>query len=349
MSLEDVFPEDPWLPSLRYAASSLIPFNLPWATQEITVGTGFHSKLAQSADPFAPESAFDRRAAQSVRLRYRSESNGTYTHAESSFGSHSLDHMDFSLAASADVAIVNVSGQARFEQNASKNSDGIRSALSGKLFAGYLEWENPVSFSQDARDALKRARTSDKDVFEEKYGDYYVSAMRVGAANGTELSAGSSSEYSSESSSYSMTVKVQVFCWEASATTSGSSFESSSKLSGNITYNGYDTLSRSQSGTKGSEYGKILGEANKNLEKGKLLQGRLKDTVAEFGLSDGCFVSQEKARTMLQSGSIVEIQLLPSHQGGLDEILELRRLASQTRRMTKFLIKTQNGLRLLGK
>lgn len=123
MSLEDVFPEDPYQPSLQYAASSLIPFNLPWSTNKIKVGTGFHSRLASSDNPFASESAFDEYSLKSARLRYRSETGGTYAHTESSTAAHSRDHMDFSLAASADVAIVNVSGQAKFEQNAIKNTD----------------------------------------------------------------------------------------------------------------------------------------------------------------------------------------------------------------------------------
>jgi hypothetical protein len=123
MSLEETFPEDPWLPSLSYAATAFIPFNLPWGTEFIKIGTGFHSKRAKSRDCFATECAFDQRSLNRTRLRYRSEAGGSYSHIESSFGSHSQDSMDFSLGASADIAIVNVSGQAKFEQHAIANSD----------------------------------------------------------------------------------------------------------------------------------------------------------------------------------------------------------------------------------
>ena len=123
MSLEDVFPKGPWLPSLRCAASSSIPFSLPWGPKIIDIGTGFHSNKSKTDNPFATECAFGKEAVQETPLRYRNGSTGVYTHNESSFGSHSREHMDFSLGASASVAVVKVSGQARFEENAAKDSD----------------------------------------------------------------------------------------------------------------------------------------------------------------------------------------------------------------------------------
>jgi len=123
MSLGETFPDDPWTPSLQYAASSLMPFNLPWSTQPLKIGAGFHSRKSQSENPFAREFAFDQQSVKRSKLRYREEGSGTFSHAESSYGSHSLDHMNFSLGASAKVAIVKMSGQAKYEQNAIKNSD----------------------------------------------------------------------------------------------------------------------------------------------------------------------------------------------------------------------------------
>lgn len=127
MSLEDVFPQDPWLPSLRYAACSLIPFNLPWGPEWIEIGTGFHSSKAQSENPFASEYAFNKQAIQETPLRFRKDSTGVYTHHESGFGSHGHEHMDFNISASSKVAIVKASEQARFEENAARDS-GVRSS-----------------------------------------------------------------------------------------------------------------------------------------------------------------------------------------------------------------------------
>ncbi|UPK92929.1 hypothetical protein LCI18_003864 [Fusarium solani-melongenae] len=311
MSLEDVFPEDPYQPSLQYVASSLIPFNLPWSTSKIRIGTGFHSKLASSDNPFASDSAFDEYSLKSAQLRYRSKTGGTYTHTESSTAAHSRDHMDFSLAASADVAIINVSGQAKFEQNAVKNTD---SSLLGRVFAGYIEFEEPPEFSRVAREAVRQGRNSADDPFKTKYGDYYVAGLHIGAANGTELSAASSSDSSSEAKSYSVTVKVKVMCWTATTTKSGSSSQSSSKATGTIKFNGYDTLSISPADESGKDYPshqRIIGKANSNLEKGKLLQGRLQDVARKFGLVDGALVSQSQVEEILTSGMVIEIQLLP--------------------------------------
>ncbi|KAF5024856.1 hypothetical protein F66182_3095 [Fusarium sp. NRRL 66182] len=326
MSLEDVFPQDPWLPSLRYAACSLIPFNLPWGPRRIEIGTGFHSSKLQTDNPFATEFAFNKQAVRAAPLKYRSASTGVYTHNESSFGSHSREHMEFSLGASASIAIVKVSGQARFEENAAKDADGIKSSLTGKLYAGYVEFEDLPPFCLGARDALRREGTyQEQDLFENKYGDYYVSALRIGAANGTELSAGSSSQFSSEAKSYSITVTVKVFCWSASTTKSGSSFESSMNASATIKFNGYDTLSSAQiqeSGSSTASHDKIIAKANTNLGKGKLLQGRLKEEVCKFELYDGCSVSHEQVGAMLDSGLVMEIQLMPYAK--LKEYISLR-------------------------
>ncbi|KAF4334946.1 hypothetical protein FBEOM_11203 [Fusarium beomiforme] len=326
MDLEESFPQDPWLPSLRYAACSLIPFSLPWGPREIKIGTGFHSNKAQTDDPFATECAFVRDSIQTTPLKYRSGSNGVYTHNESSFGSHSRDHMEFSLGASASVAVVKVSGQARFEENAVNNSDGIKCSLSGKLHAGIIEFADLPPFCSGARDALRReGMYQEGELFEKKYGDYFVSALRIGAANATELSAGSSSKFSSESKAWSITVTVKVLCWSASVTKSDSSFESSAKSSATIKFNGYDTLSLTQAAEHGDNpdaHQNIIARANGNLGKGKLLQGRLKEQIYRSKLYDGCSVSHDQIKALLASGLVVEIQLMPFAK--LREYISLR-------------------------
>ncbi|KAM0541465.1 hypothetical protein ACHAPJ_013229 [Fusarium lateritium] len=159
--------------------------------------------------------------------------------------------MDFSLGASASVAVVKVSGQARFEENAAKDSDGIKSSLTGKLYAGLVEFEETPLFCSGARDTLRReGMYQEEDLFERKYGDYFVAGLRIGASNATELSAGSSSEFSSEEKSYSITVTVKVLCWSASVTKSDSSYESNESALATIKFNGYDTLSSSQAAEK---------------------------------------------------------------------------------------------------
>lgn len=182
------------------------------------------------------------------------------------------------------------------------------------MFAGCIEFEEPPEFSRAAREAVRQGRNSTDDPFKTKYGDYYVAGLRIGAANGTELSAASSSDFSSESKSYSVTVKVKVLCWTATTTKSDSSSQSSLKASGTIKFNGYDTLSTSHTDASGKDYSShqlIIGRANGNLEKGKLLQGRLQEAARKFALVDGAVVSQSQVEEILTSGMVIEIQLLP--------------------------------------
>jgi len=177
-----------------------------------------------------------------------------------------------------------------------------------------VSFDNAPEFSDTARRTLRTARYSQDDEFEKRYGDYYIAALRIGAANGTELSTSSSSESSSKASSYSVAVKVKVFCWSVSKTYSDSSFEASASESGNIKYNGYDTLSCLQSDFAGSNelaHQQLIVTANTNLEKGKLMQGRLRKATDKFGLEDGCEMSQEQVDGLLGAGLVIEVQLLP--------------------------------------
>lgn len=183
------------------------------------------------------------------------------------------------------------------------------------MFAGYVGYEEVPRFSRAACGAARASQgPAANDKFEQKYGDYYVSALRIGAANGTELSTGSSSNYTSEATSWSVTVVVKVFCWKASTTKSESSYTSSAAATGTIKFNGFDTLSLSQwsqSGSDSMSHKSIISIANTNLEKGQLLQGRLGEATSEFELFDGCFVSDEQVKSLLRAGLVIEIQLLP--------------------------------------
>jgi hypothetical protein len=159
-----------------------------------------------------------------------------------------------------------------------------------------------------------RRNAQDEDHFEKKFGDYYVAGLRIGATNATDLSAGSSSQFSSEAKAYSVMVTVKVFCWSASTTKSGSSYESSLNNSGSITFNGYDTLSAFQSTGSANDFAttnRLLVDANANLAKGKLLQGRLGETTRGVGLTDGCYVSNEQVQSLFDAGLVIELQLLP--------------------------------------
>lgn len=151
-------------------------------------------------------------------------------------------------------------------------------------------------------------------LFEERFGDYYVAAIRIGAANGTELSAESSSHYSAEAKSYSLTVTVKVFCWSASTTKADSSAVECGRTSGMIKFNGFDTLALSQSNESGDDFKtheRVISEANKNLGMGKLLQGRLGEAMRRSTLFDGCVLSSEQVEGLFKDGLVYEIQLLP--------------------------------------
>lgn len=205
---------------------------------------------------------------------------------------------------------------------------GIKSNLFGRLYAGYVEFEEPPPFCLNARDALRQEGIfEDQNLFEQKYGNYYVSALRIGAANGTELSASSTSQSSSEARSQSVTVTVKVMCWTASTTKTDSFSTSSMNASTTIKFNGYDTLSSSQieeSTNVEVAYDKVIAKANENLTKGKLLHGRLQEKVHRFGLYDGCLISYEQTRALLDSGLVIEIQLMPYAK--LREYISLRGL-----------------------
>lgn len=118
MNLEDYFPEDPGLPSLSYAAAQQLPVNLPWASQTITLGTGFLLSDAASREPLRGSEAISSTYRAQTLPMYYEDNSGTYIEAFSTTAGSAYDHVDLSIAASVGGSLLGASGRGSYETKA---------------------------------------------------------------------------------------------------------------------------------------------------------------------------------------------------------------------------------------
>ena len=115
MNLEDYFPEDPFLPSLCYAAAQQLPVNLPWTSQRITLGTGFLLSDPASREPLRGSEAISSTYREQNLPIYHEDNSGTYVEAMSTTAGSAYDHVDLSIAASVGGSLLGASGRGTYE------------------------------------------------------------------------------------------------------------------------------------------------------------------------------------------------------------------------------------------
>ena len=167
--------------------------------------------------------------------------------------------------------------------------------------------------SFEAKQLLSRARSGDKDavhVFQEQFGDYFVSALRIGAANATTISSSSGSSSSSKDIIADATVTTLGFDtdkhWE--------SHERAASFEGQVSLNAYDSLDNwtgSESGVGEAAYRRVQPIASENLARSQSVASRVDRKLQDLGVSVGQVLSSDVCGRICQEGLVAEIVLSP--------------------------------------
>lgn len=128
IQFEEAFPENPFLPSIAFAAIQQLPISIPWTNQPIDLGAGFNTRNAASSTPFCTTKAFSENSLANASPVFYEDSTGSYVESTSNSGSDSYDHLDFSVAASVGGSVLGASGRGKYETKALSNKD-VRNAL----------------------------------------------------------------------------------------------------------------------------------------------------------------------------------------------------------------------------
>jgi hypothetical protein len=119
--VEDVFPEDPFEPTVKYIGASQTPFTVPWTKERIQLCAGFNTQRSQKDALFLSTSAFQNTL--HMPLQYREcQSTSIKDESGSNIATSSVD-TTFAISASVGGSFLGASGRGSYEKNLRDNKN----------------------------------------------------------------------------------------------------------------------------------------------------------------------------------------------------------------------------------
>ncbi|KAJ6568220.1 hypothetical protein DFH09DRAFT_983075 [Mycena vulgaris] len=308
-TLDSLIQLDPNLPSLAYQAHEKAPICLPWTHKSIVLGTGLNSSDAAKLDEqfaFCP-SPLDLELA-SYQFEPTDNSN-SFRQSSSAHSATSYEHMDMKATISAGGAVLGASGRGQFTKNVFENRDSSKVSLQTSLRIGWITFGTSPSLSSHSLSLLRRSPAT----FHHTYGDYFLSALSLGADTSTFLSTSSAVDLKSEMKD----IQVKAKFLGASKTVYEDHLQTQSAASMyDITYNGFDTLSDYQQNERARDwvtYERIKADATRNVAGGIRLVSRMTETLEGLGLDCETerALTEGQVENVCKSGVVVEVMFLP--------------------------------------
>lgn len=134
MDIEDVFPEDPFEPTVKYVGSSQTPFAVPWAEGSVQILTGFNTQRAQTDDLFISQEAFD--LVSRTTLQYRESQKTSIRDDSSSSIANSSEDRSFAISASVGGSFLGASGRGAYEKSV-RDSRNVGSIVLTRSLRGF--------------------------------------------------------------------------------------------------------------------------------------------------------------------------------------------------------------------
>jgi len=121
LAVEDVFPEDPFEPTVEYIGASQTPFTVPWTIGRIQLCAGLNSRRSPDDALFLNHSAFQNTL--HVPLQYREcQSTSLKDDSASNIATSSVN-TTFAISASVGGGFLGASGRGRYEKNVRDNKN----------------------------------------------------------------------------------------------------------------------------------------------------------------------------------------------------------------------------------
>lgn len=121
--VEEMFPDDPFEPTVRYAGVNQTVFAVPWAEGRIQLGTGFNTHRAQNDTLFMKHSAF--RDTLSSPLQYRECQSTSIKDDSGTNIANSSQNASFAISASIGGSFLGASGRGCYEKSVRDNKNVI--------------------------------------------------------------------------------------------------------------------------------------------------------------------------------------------------------------------------------
>ncbi|MCJ1404978.1 hypothetical protein MMC11_008204 [Xylographa trunciseda] len=292
---------DPRLIPLSRQAYASGYIRLPWANRPFTLGEGFSTTLADQTrnSPFLQQVAFDTDALARAKFSYQRFVGcaGAFKSRESTSSSSSSEHLSVGFGATIGNDYLNASVTGGYDKALLNNLDA-------SYRAGAIRFSGEVPLSKAAKSILQGADGFQR--FRDRYGDYYVGGLHIGADTGVLVS--QDIEQGESTEQLSVTLKVQFLCFSASKTWTEADF--SAYMNTRFSVNCFDTL-------ENIHYANDLSNIIEARDYGQDFAARA------HGLSERCSkllavftqeleqVSRETCEGICQANLVAEVLLLP--------------------------------------
>ncbi|KAF2442342.1 hypothetical protein P171DRAFT_365181 [Karstenula rhodostoma CBS 690.94] len=302
-----------------------MPLILPWHHEAVRLGTGYHSNLQLTPEPWATETPFDLGDLLLQAKIFRSEQGSTssFVSRETSRKEESNDHTElgFGVGIKPAIPVIEVSVKGSYDKQLAENKDNNKKSVRSSCRYGCIDLEIGPRLIAEAVGFL---RHEGLEAFKVRYGDYYLAGLRLGADIGMLLSSSSYTRTQKDN----VTVQVQAKVIGIKKTKSWEDNFSKFDENCNIKLLGYDTLcvqashKSRQAGSIltiwhiGSDaHAKSLEELQKAVEEmstnSENLIERVADVLKKHGVSNGSFVTFEECEELCREGVVVELLLMP--------------------------------------
>lgn len=189
----------------------------------------------------------------------------------------------------------------------------IKASVRSTFLAGTITFGSPPSLSAAALQTLRQSRSntySPEAAFRQRYGDYYVAALRLGGSNATMVSATVASSSESKDMAADVTAKI-VFVEKAMHLEDHTARQT---IQGTVTLTGFDSLD-SWNGSKVcsdfTSYTTLRPIAEENLARAQTIEARSRQRMLVLGVQDQAELAWETCIRLCERGVVAEILLLP--------------------------------------
>ncbi|KAF5539434.1 hypothetical protein FMEXI_8923 [Fusarium mexicanum] len=308
MDLQDIFPDDPLEPTIKYVGANQTPFSVPWAKGRVRLCTGFNSQRGQHDDLFMSSSAFQ--DVNSSPLKYRQCQITAIRDESGSSIANSSEDKSFAISASVGGSFLGVSARGSYEKSVRDNRNNSNISVRADHICGQVEI---LHLPQLTKDAVWLLNTSSDPInhFRARYGDFYVAGYRIGAVNNTMISGDLANKTFFEAKRAEVKVKLLF----STISKSVNEVSESANDEGGISVTAFDSLTSFYSSfmARTHEDSIRVGEvAAENKQRAMNIAARAAETLwNEFSFGYEATLHQDVADQLCDRGLVTELLLAP--------------------------------------
>ncbi|KAF7541256.1 hypothetical protein G7054_g718 [Neopestalotiopsis clavispora] len=305
--------DQPGIASLSQLAANNSHIIIPWTKTAIQLGAGFKSWEAKDGDPFAVRAAFDPKSLQRAVMQYTDDDGfrGSSHRASSTSSMEKAEHLSVSAGISVDCGFLGASATCNFDKAVLEDQNTSKHSTRESVRSGTIYMATAPNLCHEAQRILRcpaELKGIAMNRFKRRFGDYYVSGLRLGGDSSVFVSVDEAAKSSAET--FKAKVSVRVLFWSASIEHSHEERAASESLS--FQFAAFDSLTQThETLDNGAPFQQVRGLVKRYTELGGSLNQRITDLRGELGLEKDKILKPSDITAVCESGLVVEVILQP--------------------------------------